>query len=350
MIKLCRISFAVIIVPFILFTYCSVNQTGNKLSVNDKEYLQKPGLSVLSFHNFYTTGHQGGVEIIQHGERIATNGFIRLRPAGDKRLPSPDRASRTVDKENNEVKALVKYDDFDFSYTVRLRPEGEDFKLTVDLEKPIPASWENRMTFEMEIYPPLYYGKTFRIGESFGIIPRMSVRSVYLDKEGTLRPENMGQGKILTLAAEDPVRKITIENLKGELILTDNRETNKSGWIMVKSVIPAGTTEGAVEWIVRPNVIRNWIREPVISVSQVGYHPDQLKQAVIELDPNSGLLEKARLIKVTGNSGTEEIYSSTPVKWGKFLCYDYALFDFSSVKDPGMYVVQYGRKNQIHFQ
>lgn len=326
-----------------LLIACSQNKSSDKLIINDQEYLEKPGLSVLAFHNFYTTGHQGGIEIIQHGERIATNGFIRLRSADERRLPGPDRAKREVDMENQEIISSVNYDDFDLSYKVRIKPEGDGFKLTVDLAKPVPAEWENRLSFEMEVYPPLYYGKSFQIGETFGIIPRMGVRSVYKDEDGRIRPVNMGQGKVLTLAGEDPLRRIVFEDPKGEIILTDNRESSKSGWIMVRSIIPSGVTDGAVEWIIRPNVVDGWIREPMIAVSQVGYHPGQIKQAVIELDKRAGKTDKARLLKVAGNE-LREVISGTPKSWGGFLCYDYAIFDFSDVTEPGMYLVSYRKK------
>ena len=52
-----------------------------KWKINELEYFEKQGLSVLVFHNFYPEGKQGGIEIIQHDERVATNGDLRLEPA-----------------------------------------------------------------------------------------------------------------------------------------------------------------------------------------------------------------------------------------------------------------------------
>ncbi|MEM3014004.1 MAG: hypothetical protein QXI71_05170, partial [Candidatus Bathyarchaeia archaeon] len=49
--------------------------------VNEHEYFESSGLSVLVFQNFYPQGKQGGIEIIQHGEGVATNGDVRLEPA-----------------------------------------------------------------------------------------------------------------------------------------------------------------------------------------------------------------------------------------------------------------------------
>lgn len=327
----------------ILLTGCFHKTTRQEWTLNKQEYLEKPGLTVLAFHNFYTSGHQGGIEIIQHGERIATNGYIRLQRVEGQQLNPPDRGViREADTINKVVTAKVNYTNPDFKYSVRIWPEGNDIKLAVDLEKPVPADWENKLSFEIEFYPPLYYGKTFELGESFGIFPRQPNGSKVKDENGNYRLLPMGKGKILTLAGEDPLRKIVIRDMNGELVLNDNRNQGVAGWLQVKSVIPAGVTNNAVEWTITPNTLPDWKREPVIAISQIGYHPDQIKRAIIELDPRTSKVEKASLQKVTGGNGLKEVFSAVPEKWGKFLCYNYITFDFSSVKEPGMYVVRYG--------
>ena len=332
----------IIALLFLLQLGCSRNPAQEEMKLNDQEYLQKPGLSVLAFHNFYPTGKQGGIEIIQHGERIATNGFIRMQEVDGKRFSDPEKAKREIDKKNKVIKSEISYDDFGFKYSVRIWPEGNSIRLVVDLDKPLPAGWEKKLSFDMEFYPPLYYGKTYLIGDSFGIIPRQINGFKVKNESGAFKPEPMGQGKVLTLAGEDPLRKVVIESAKDDLVMIDNRNNTNSGWILVKSEIPAGVTQNAIEWTITPNTKPGWKREPVIAVSQVGYHPEQLKQAIVELDPFYGKLEKIRLLKVTGRKEAYEVLSGIPEKWGKFLCYDYAMFDFSSVKEPGMYVLNYG--------
>ena len=328
---------------------CTQKTSKQKWSINDQEYLEKPGLTVLAFHDFYPGGKQGGVEIIQHGERIATNGFIRMQQVKGNRFTDPERATREIDKKNNVITAKVNYDDFDFKYSVRIWPEGNNIRLAVDLDKQIPAEWKNKLSFEMEFFPPLYIGKSFQLGESFGIIPRQLNGSKSKDEEGNFKPVPMGQGKILTLAGEDPLRKVVIEDMKGELVMVDNRNTSYSGWILVKSAIPSGVTNNAIEWTITPNIVPDWKREPMIAISQIGYHPDQKKQAIIELDINADKLEKVRLLKIAGGKDPQEVLSGIPEKWGKFLCYNYATFDFSSVKEPGMYIVRYGEKSSYPF-
>src|ERR1041384_1173755 len=46
--------------------------------LNDQGYLETPGLTALVFNNNYPAGKQGGVEIIQHGERVLSCGDLRL--------------------------------------------------------------------------------------------------------------------------------------------------------------------------------------------------------------------------------------------------------------------------------
>ena len=68
----------------------------------------------------------------------------------------------------------------------------------------------------MEFYPPLYFGKSFQLGESFGIIPRQLNGSKVKDDAGKFRmPVPMGHGKTLTLAGEDPLRKVVIQRREG---------------------------------------------------------------------------------------------------------------------------------------
>ena len=41
-------------------------------------YLHSGETSFLAFHNAYPEGKQGGIEIIHHDERIASNGMLRV--------------------------------------------------------------------------------------------------------------------------------------------------------------------------------------------------------------------------------------------------------------------------------
>ncbi len=339
-----------VIIVGILFLFATFNctppDTGNEWILNEEEYLQAKGLSVLAFHNYYPVGKQGGIEMIHHGERIATNGFIR---GEDIDLDYPEQAERQVDPQNNMISSRVSYEDLDFSYTIRVWPESDAVRLAVDLDKPIPAEWENQLNFALEFYPPLYFGKSFQVGDDFGIIPREPYVRQTADNEGELQPIPLGRGKILTFAEEDLERKMIIESLNGELELLDERNFSYRGWIWVRSPIPSGVTENAIEWSIQPNTLPGWTRDPMIAISQVGYHPGQVKKAIVELDTAAGQLENARLMKLVGGNGLQEVKSERPERWGKFLRYDYANFDFTEINEPGMYIVSYGGQSSNPF-
>jgi hypothetical protein len=339
-----------IIPGLLLIISCSERSVKKKWAINEQEYLEIQGLSVLSFHNFYPVGKQGGIEFIHHGERIATNGFIRLESGTGQRLPQPEKAERRIDRENNEIISTVSYDDFDFKYSIRIKPEGNNIRLSLDLDKPVSSEWEKRLNFTLEFYPPSFYGKSFHIGEDHGNIPLQGNGPMIVNKSGNISPAPLGQGRILMLAGEDPNRKVIIESLSNDLILVDERNYSGRGWLLVRSNIPSGATTNAVEWLIKPNLIPDWERDPMIALSQVGYHPDQEKKAIIELDPSTERLSEASLHKVDPENGMMPIKSEVPKKWGQFLCYEYAIFDFSSIVEPGIYLIRYGMQSSRPFR
>src|SRR5690606_18406850 len=141
------------------------------------------------------------------------------------------------------------------------------------------------------------------------------------------------RGKKLTIVPEDPRQTLSIENLNNELELLDGRAIHNNGWFIVRSLVPAGATTNAIEWLVTPNVVENYLYDPVVQVSQVGYHPEQEKIAVIETDKDDPLISEAKLLRLDPE-GTVEIISEKPQLWGDFLRYRYYQLDFSEVSEP----------------
>ena len=95
---------------------------------------------------------------------------------------------------------------------------------------------------------------------------------------------------------------------------------------------PANKTGKVLSWYVEPNAIPDWIREPVIGFSQVGYMPSQKKVAVVELDKNDKPQVTASIFKLDENGKFVEKLKADVKVWGKYLRYNYAQVDFSSVK------------------
>jgi len=318
--------------------------------INEQEYFEAPGLAALVFHNTYPEGKQGGIELIQHGERIATNGDVRLELAPGQWASFPKVGQREIDTEQRTIKVPLEYADVPFAYQVRVWPEEEALCLAVDIESPLPAELEGKISFNLELFPGAYIGKTFHFGETFGIFPQQANGPMLPDADGHVLPLPLSTGNTLAIALEDPLRALTIESLHGELALFDGRNFAHNGWFVVHSVIPGGTTKNALRWRIVPHSVPEWRRDPVIGVSQVGYHPEQQKQAILELDPRTVTLEEAVLLRIEPGSGRQPVLQRRPERWGRFLCYEYAVFNFSEIQIPGMYQVRYGNQQTPPFK
>ena len=313
--------------------------------VNDREYLETQGGAVLVYHDFYPSGMQGGIEIIHHGERVAANGGLRI--AG---VPFPESAVRQVAPDRRSVTALVSDADRSLEYRLTVAGEGGSIRLRLDLARPLPADLAARAEFAISLYPPAYFRKTYHVGSSFGVFPQQANGPVIRGPEGRLRARPLGVGQAVCIAPEDPLRHLTIEAAGDDLELIDDRNFHWGGWFIVRSRLRPAAAEGAAEWLITPHLIPGWTREPVIGISQVGYHPDQVKQAIIELDPRAGAPGDAQLLRIDPQGKIVEVMSARPAEWGRFLCYVYAVFDFTEVRDPGLYVIRLGDRQTPPFR
>ncbi len=342
---------------------CTNSPENSKLLINDQNYFELPGLNVMVFEDIYPEGHQGGVGFIQHGERVATNGDVRLEPTPGQFQPIPKVGPRHVDKEKNEITVKlwypdsainrkgfnpIIYPDLTFTYSVRVVGENDYFKIYVDMDQPVPDEWVGKVGFNLELYPPALFGKTWIIDDKSGFFAPQANGPSELDENNEHQPVPMAVGKKLTVAPETAEQRFSIESTTSDIMLLDGRIRHTNGWFVVRSLIPEGKTTGAIEWIVKVNRIPGWIEKPVIHTSQVGYHPSQKKTAVIELDKADRDLSKASLVKIT-ESGEETVISGKPESWGRFLRYNCYLFDFTNITAEGTYRVDYGKVSSNPF-
>ncbi|WP_184545379.1 glycoside hydrolase family 9 protein [Mucilaginibacter sp. FT3.2] len=363
-----KFTLPVLIATCMLFTPFANAQTGlnNTMVLNAQEYLEYKGINVMLAHDFYPEGHQGGVGIIQNGQRVATNGDIRLEPTPGQWSPIPKVGKRVIDKATGEVSVRMEfpnneinrkgfnpviYPDLNFAYNIRVLPAGKSFKIIVDLDKPLPDEWIGKVGFNIELFPGILFGKSYYMDQQFGIFNQQSNGQTYKDKDGETQVLPIAQGKRLTIAPEAEMQRMSIENLAaGKLQLLDGRAKHNNGWFVVRSLIAKGATKNAIEWLVTPNAVEGWQSSPVVQVSQVGYHPAQQKTAVIELDKHDKRVLPVSLLRIDEKGGFTTALKTTPSTWGDFLRYHYLQFDFSKVTAPGMYVVQYGSFKTAPFQ
>ncbi len=336
-----------------------------QLMLNEKGYYEMQGLNVMLFDDFYPEGHQGGLTIIQNGSRVAANGDIRLEQAPGQWTPVPSLGKKSVDRNNGIISVKLSYPDstknkkgfnpidypeLQFTYTIKTEAVGNNIKLTVDLEEPLPGDWIGKVGFNLELFPGIYFNEHYLMDNKPGIFPLTFNGPVILGSKGDLQITSLGVGKELIIADGNPLKKILITSKKNELELLDGRAFHNNGWFIVRSNIPRGASANAIEWIISPNVIPNWKYKPVIQVSQVGYHPNQEKFAVIELDKNTENFESVKLLKINKDSIVSVLENKSASAWGNFLRYKYLRFDFSSITGEGIYKIKYGEIESNEFQ
>lgn len=314
------------------------------LTLNDRDYFETPGLNVLVFSNWYdglfSDSKMSGVEFIHHGERTVTNGDVRLNATPEQWDPIPAFIERKVHDDEQSVEAFLHYPDYDFAYSIKVKQHEKGVRLTVNLDEPLPEALEGKAGFNLEFLPSAYFEKAFLMDDTPGAFPLYAGGPKEI--AGEVEPEPLARGRRLTLAPEDPERRVRIESMGRPLALYDGRTKAQNGWFVLRSEIPADKTGAVVEWQLQANTLKDWVRPPMIAHSQLGYHPDQGKVAVIELDANDRAKHRARLLRVPPDGEPKEVLAGKPEQWGEYLRYRYARFDFSQVRQPGVYMIEYG--------
>ncbi len=342
----------------LLFLVSTILSAQDALRLNDKEYFHKEGLDVTFFSDYYPEGHQSGVTIIQHGVRVAANGDLRLEPSPGQWSPVPKWGSRTVDLENQSISQRlwypdssknrrgfnpVIYPDLNFFYQIEIKAIGDgSFTVTVDLDEPLPDEWCDRAGFNLELFPGDLFGKTYLMDGTSGIFMDQPVGPMQeFDGEPLTGP--LATGRSLVIAPELDLQRVVIKSQSEPIELWDGRTNHNNGWYIVRSPITKGATRGAVRWTITPNTVKGWKSDPVIQVSQLGYHPNQEKKAIVELDATESPLPEFKLFRL-GEEGRKLVMEKETRLWGEFLRYKYATLDFSSIEEPGIYQVAYGDK------
>jgi endoglucanase len=341
------------------------------MKVTDSGYLDTQGFSVIlyhsTFHPVFLDQKNTAMEMILHGHRVATNGDVRLLPTPEQWDQVAQLKGRQADKEKNRLTANLSYPDYEFDYRLEVAAEPGGVRVSVNLDKPLPEKLADRAGFNLEFLPSAYIGKSYATdGNVFGVFPRsprdpmqkvgtsnddpkrLPYQLEWDEAKGYLQPLPMVTGKSITMSLEDPLYRISVSSETGPLSLYDGRNRAQNGWFVLRTLIPSGKTDGAVVWHIRPDVIPNWTRPPMVAHSQAGYHPDFPKVAVIELDPEFKGPETAKVLRLTEDGTYKQVFEGTLSESMPWLRYVYAKFDFSAVKDLGLYAIEYaGQRTEL---
>lgn len=366
-----RMAYLTVILNFclVLFSNYSFGQT---LQLNNLGYFETSGVNVLVYSNQYTgmfnDEKTAGIEIIHHGVRTSTGGAVRLQNTPEQWDLIPSVVSRTVDTLNNSIDVVLKYADYDFTSRINVIAKDKGVVISVYLDNPLPEKLKGRAGLNLEFLPASYFEKTYLADGKPGVFPLYPSSSTTIEpisnkikqfaghstfddrgKGEYIVPQPIASGKTIILAPEDPERFVKIHAADAELMLFDGRNLAQNGWYIVRTLLPADKTGKVVEWYLEPNATPDWKRDPVIGFSQVGYLPGQEKIAVIELDKNDSPLKTATVYQVTPEGKTVEKFRSDVALWGKYYRYNYLKFDFTPVKEPGIYFISYGNHSTNTF-
>ncbi len=334
-----------------------------EMRLGDAGYFEADGVNLLVFSNWYdglfADSKISGVEIIQQGERIATNGDVRLSATPGQWDPIGRMSVRSVNPETGALEAALEYPEHQFRYRIIAEPRGASVVLAVVLDAPLPAALAGKAGLNLEFLPSAYFRKSWMADGASGVFPLHPSSDMVAggarnaasgrDIGPGAEPLPFAGGKTLVLAPEDPARRVTITSSAG-VQLYDGRDQAQNGWFVARTLIPAGKTGRVIEWTVTPNSVPGWKRAPVIGHSQLGYAPEQAKRAVIELDAKDPGAETARLLRVTAKGETIEALAGPAPEWGKYLRYRYRSFDFSKVLEPGIYMLEYAGRRTAPFR
>ncbi|MBR5934777.1 MAG: glycoside hydrolase family 9 protein [Bacteroidaceae bacterium] len=343
---------------------CVTKSEQGKLEINERGYFESQGVNVLVYSNRYQgvfcDEKTAGIEIIQRGVRIATGGGVRLMNTPEQWDIYSTLTERTIDTIGGAINCRFNYQDYNFQYGLTVKQEGNGIRISVELDEPLPEFFVGKAGLNMEFFPATYYGKTYLVDGQSEIFPRYPSSDTEMhpnsdkipqfwglstfDDRGRdefIVPKPISKGHTIVVAPEDESLRVLFQS-ETELNLFDGRNLSQNGTYVVRSFLPAGKTGTVLEWYVEPTPNAKWIREPNVGFSQIGYTPAQKKVAVIELDRNDKVVSKAKIYRVNADGSNTLVLEPAVKEWGVFYDrYNYAQCDFSAVREPGTYFIEY---------
>jgi endoglucanase len=131
-----------------------------QMKVTGSGYLNARGFSVVLYQNTYhpvfVDEKNAAMQMILHGQRIATNGDIRLVPTPEQWDLVAKLNGLQVDKEHNRLTARLSFPSFQMDYTLEVTAEPGGVRVSLNLDKPLPEVLAGRAGFNLEFLPSIY--------------------------------------------------------------------------------------------------------------------------------------------------------------------------------------------------
>src|ERR1700688_3090020 len=125
----------------VLISASGFSGTDFSMKVTEKNYLDTQGFSVFlydsTYHPVFVDQKNTAMEMILHGQRIATNGDVRLMPTPEQWDLVATLKERHADKANNRLTADLAFPTFDLSYTLKVTADPGGVKFSIILDKPL---------------------------------------------------------------------------------------------------------------------------------------------------------------------------------------------------------------------
>src|SRR5262252_8501909 len=115
-----------------------------RMQVTDTGYLSTQGFNVMlydsTFHPVFVDEKNTAMQMILHGERIATNGDVRLMPTPEQWDLVAKLKKREADKEHNRLSAELSFPTYALDYRLEVAAEEGGVRVSINLDKPLPES------------------------------------------------------------------------------------------------------------------------------------------------------------------------------------------------------------------
>jgi hypothetical protein len=301
------------------------------ISLNEQEYFSGPGFSFLLFHNNYQVGFQGGLQMIQTDERVLDSGDLFLEPKQGQGRPELRALRRMVDRTQQSATVFGEIEGWNSGYQLTTKTDGRSIFITLKLDRPIDWSKVEHGGFKISLYPGTYFCRSYVGDAGSGVFPQQYGGRTVL----------YGPAKTIRVAPEDPLHSFTVSREDGSLMIVDPRQGGPETWFMLVAAFQPASIATEVGLTITPKLVPEWRRTPVIGISQVGYLPQQIKRAIVELDRRDSADEPVSLYQLQAIGERKLVKSQVPKSWGNFLRFKYATFDFSDVHETGVYMLEF---------
>ena len=318
-----------------LLTCCVAGPAAAQIRLQPDGHFAAPGFALLVYHNRYLVGRAGGIEGLLHGRRVFDAGQV-VAVGADGRRYAGDAVKvgeRVTDAAAGTARVDGTVDGLGLGFGLTARSDGTSVTLTITLDHAVDWTRVKRLGFELELFPEQFWHKTYFAGGRAGIFPERNAGPVTF-VEGASE---------ISLAPEDPLTHLVFASTDATLRLADERTADHVQGFTLSAALAPGSPARALSLRLTPRIDPAWRKASVLRASQAGYRPEQKKQAVLEMDPRD-TPGRVTLQRVHADGTLEAVRTAAPVRWGPVFDSTAWTFDFSDVREPGLYQLRYAEE------